>query len=133
MNRIKLLAMAVALLAPAAATLAAEQPLICFGNEPFWSLDLTTPGQAQFSLPDGPATMYRGRETRIEPRREAVWRGRSGGKRDGELVAFLRDGACSDGMSDRHFPFVATLMVGGETRRGCAWSDAHPFTGPAKP
>ena len=127
MNRIKLLAMAVALLAPAAATLAVEQPLICFGNEPFWSLDLTTPGQARFSLPDGPATTYRGRETRLEPRRESVWRGRSGGKRGGELVAFLRDSACSDGMSDIVHPVsVNVSLPGGAHYAGCCRVPAAP-------
>ena len=134
MNRIKLLAMAVALLAPAAATLAAEQPLICFGNEPFWRLDLTTPGQARFSLHDGPATMYRGRETRIEPRREAVWRGRSAGKSDGELVAFLRDGACSDGMSDTVHPVsVNVSLPGGAHYAGCCRVPAAPAPAPARP
>ena len=30
---------------------AAEQPLICFGNEPSWGVDLTEPGVARFSSP----------------------------------------------------------------------------------
>ncbi|HSG33186.1 MAG TPA: hypothetical protein VLA37_01530, partial [Sphingomonadaceae bacterium] len=45
----------------------------------------------------------------------------------------LTEGACSDGMSDRTYPFVATLSLGGEVRNGCAWSDEHPFTGPENP
>ena len=40
---------------------------------------------------------------------------------------------CSDGMSDRTYPFVVTLKVGEETRNGCAWSEQHPFTGPEHP
>lgn len=125
MNRIKLLAMAVALLTPAATTLAAEQPLICFGNEPFWSLDLTTPGQARFSLPDGPATIYRGRATRIEPRKESVWRGRIRG--GGELVAFLKDGACSDGMSETVHPVsINVSLPGGAHYAGCCRVPAAP-------
>lgn len=98
------------------------------GTEPFWGgeargdvLTYTTPGK-----PEG---------TRIAVRRFA---GRNGLSFSGTLDGHPFDlsvtpGACSDGMSDRHFPFVVTLLVGGETRRGCAWSDAHPFTGPARP
>jgi uncharacterized membrane protein len=36
---------------------------------------------------------------------------------------------CSDGMSDRTYPFAVVLKIGDETRDGCAWSDVHPFTG----
>jgi uncharacterized membrane protein len=42
-------------------------------------------------------------------------------------------GACSDGMSDREYPFTVTLQVGEEKRMGCAWTDKMPFTGPANP
>lgn len=40
----------------------------------------------------------------------------------------ITDGACSDGMSDRRYPFTATLRIGSDVRNGCAWSDAHPAT-----
>ena len=42
-------------------------------------------------------------------------------------------GACSDGMSDRTYPFTATLLIGNEQRQGCAWTDSQPFTGPERP
>ena len=41
--------------------------------------------------------------------------------------------SCSDGMSDRTYPFTVTLQVSGETRSGCGWSDAQPFDGPEHP
>ena len=41
--------------------------------------------------------------------------------------------ACSDGMSDRSYPFTVTLMVMGEQREGCAWTDKQPFSGPQHP
>lgn len=40
-------------------------------------------------------------------------------------------GTCSDGMSDRRFPFTATLRIGAEQRIGCAWTDRRPFSAPA--
>jgi len=45
----------------------------------------------------------------------------------------ITPGECSDAMSDRTYPFVVTLRLGDETRKGCAWSEDHPFTGPLNP
>ena len=42
-------------------------------------------------------------------------------------------GACSDGMSDRTYPYTVTLKIGDDTREGCAWTDAQPFEGPEAP
>lgn len=42
-------------------------------------------------------------------------------------------GTCSDGMSDRSYPFTATLRVGTETREGCAWTASRPFDGGEQP
>lgn len=39
-------------------------------------------------------------------------------------------GKCSDGMSERSYPFVATLKLGEELRQGCAWTEATSFDGP---
>ena len=40
---------------------------------------------------------------------------------------------CSDGMSDRTYPFTVTLEIGEDKRNGCAWSEQHPFEGPENP
>ncbi|WP_374408196.1 COG3650 family protein [Pelagerythrobacter sp.] len=45
----------------------------------------------------------------------------------------ITPGECSDGMSDRTFPFTVTLKIGAEQRGGCAWTDRAPFTGPENP
>jgi len=45
----------------------------------------------------------------------------------------LTPGACSDGMSDRTYPYVATIALGDETLRGCGYTDRQPFTGDAAP
>ena len=42
-------------------------------------------------------------------------------------------GQCSDGMSDRTYPFVATLRLGEETRQGCAWTGTTSFEGAEAP
>ena len=116
--------MLLALLAPHAALLAQEQPqeqpLICFGNEPSWRLDLPGTGQARFSTPDGAAVDYVGAVNTLTHRGEAVWRGRPADAPGGELVAFLREGPCSDQMSDTSHPYsVNVSLPDGRHLAGC--------------
>jgi heat shock protein HslJ len=85
--------------------------LICFGNEPFWRLDLTETGKARFSTPDSPAVDYVGAANTLVWRKESVWRGQATVPHGGELVAFLREGACSDGMSDTVHPYSVNVSL----------------------
>ncbi|WP_230079949.1 COG3650 family protein [Alteripontixanthobacter maritimus] len=106
-----------------------EQDVIQFtGTEPFWggsaqgaSLTYATPER-----PDG--------ET-IAVRRFA---GNNGLGLSGTLSGQAFDlvitpAECSDGMSDRTYPFVVTLKIGDQIRNGCAWTDAKPFEGSQSP
>jgi heat shock protein HslJ len=107
-------------LAPIAASWAAEPSLICFGNEPSWRLDLTEAGKARFSTPDASPVEYRGAGSTLRPRNETVWRGRAAGRGGGELVALVRAGACSDGMSDTVHPYsVNVSLPDGRHYAGC--------------
>jgi heat shock protein HslJ len=102
---------------PVAAT-AGESPLICFGNEPSWSVDLTQTGTALVTIPDETPVSYRGTGTRNELLREEIWRGTSDAGRD--LVAFLREAACSDNMSDKTHPVTARVSLpDGRFLAGC--------------
>jgi len=97
---------------------AQERPRICFGNEPSWGVDLTTPASARLSFPGAEGVAYRGAIVRNEPIREGIWRGTSSAGRD--LVVFLRDGACSDGMSDTTHPVSARVSLpDGRFLAGC--------------
>ncbi|MEF8715857.1 MAG: hypothetical protein V5B39_20380, partial [Accumulibacter sp.] len=78
--------------------------MICFGSEPSWSLQFSEQGRAQLMLPERKPLDYRGRETRLDAQKERAWRGRPASGKGGELVAFLRESACSDGMSDTQHP-----------------------------
>jgi uncharacterized membrane protein len=40
---------------------------------------------------------------------------------------------CSDGMSDRTYPFTVTLQIGEDTRGGCGWTQRRGFAGPERP
>jgi uncharacterized membrane protein len=108
--------------------IAEDEALRFLGNEPFWGGEVS-----------GTTLTYKTPEdqdgTAIEVERFA---GRGGIAFSGEL-----DGAdfemtvtpleCSDGMSDRTYPFTVTLEIGEDQRNGCAWSERHPFEGPENP
>lgn len=107
---------------------APDEQLHFTGTEPFWGGEVTAT-QMTYKTPEKP-----------DGQAVAVSRfaGRGGlsfsGTLDGAAFTMaVTAGACSDGMSDRSYPFVVTLQHGDATRTGCGWSDRHPFTGPAAP
>lgn len=110
----------VVLIAACTASIAQEPSLICFGNEPSWRLDLTEKGKARFSTPDSIAVDYLGSANTLVPRKESIWRGQSTLPKGGELVAFLREGQCSDSMSNTVHPYsVNVSLPEGSHYAGC--------------
>jgi uncharacterized membrane protein len=98
------------------------------GTEPFWG------GQVS-----GKALTYTTPENKTGER-VAVDRfaGRHGISFSGDFagepfVLAVTPGTCSDGMSDRSYPYTVTLQVKGEQRNGCAWTDRQPYSGPKQP
>ena len=109
---------------------AAEQPLICFGNEPFWSVDLTAPGTARWSTPDGDAVVYSGAATRHAFLPETLWRGSPAAGRD--LVVWLQDSTCTDNMSGNELPVTARVSTpDGRFLSGCCRVPASAAGGTA--
>jgi heat shock protein HslJ len=80
---------------------------MCFGNEPSWKVDLTTPGVAKAAVLGEETKTYRGGPTRNEVLKETLWRGSPDAGRD--LVVFLSDKSCSDQMSDVVHPVTARV------------------------
>jgi uncharacterized membrane protein len=98
------------------------------GTEPFWGGEVSD-GSLTYSTPED-----------LDGTKIAVTRfaGRGGLSLSGELAGRRFDmtitpGMCSDGMSVRTYPFVVTLRIGEETRNGCGWTEARPFSGPEAP
>jgi uncharacterized membrane protein len=98
------------------------------GTEPFWggqvsgkTLTYTTPEDQ-----DG---------TEIAVERFAGRGGLSFGRtlEGGKFEMVVTPLECSDGMSDRTYPFTVTLEIGEETRNGCGWTEAKPFQGREQP
>ena len=116
--------------------IASGEAISLAGTEPFWSAEIED-GTMRFMTIDDqegvafPVERFAGNNGlsfsgRIPDRSDE---GRGGAAVD---VA-VTPGDCSDGMSDRIFPYVATLAIGDETLRGCAYTDRQPFRGPAQP
>lgn len=106
----------------------AEDTVKFTGTEPFWGGEVAG-GQLLYSTPenmDGDRIAVE----RFAGNSGVSYTGSLGGNRFDMMVT---EGDCSDGMSDRTYPFTVTLMIGEEQRRGCAWTEARPFTGPANP
>lgn len=98
------------------------------GTEPFWGGQVsgTALTYATPEAPDGTDIAV----TRFAGRGGVSWAGMYQGAR---FALAVTPGDCSDGMSDRTYPFVATLQVAEEQRNGCAWTERRPFTGSAAP
>jgi uncharacterized membrane protein len=107
---------------------APEESVTLTGTEPFWNARITG-DEATWNTPDRPGG------TRFAVTRFAGNNGLGfSGTLDGEpFTATLTPGECSDGMSDRRFPFVATIALGGETLAGCGYTTSQPFTGGEAP
>ena len=105
-----------------------EEELRFTGTEPFWG-GRVKGAALTYSTPDDPEGATIAVE-RFGGRGGLSFSGKLGTR---EFDMMVTPGDCSDGMSDRTFPFTVTLKLGEETRYGCAWSDAEPFTGPDAP
>jgi uncharacterized membrane protein len=87
------------------------------GTEPFWAAEVQ--GRCvTYSTPDDRQGMRIW--TRVADGPDGpVWNGELNGR---QFQLYVTPSAgCSNGMSDRRYPFDAVLRVGGETRRGCAY------------
>ena len=107
--------------------IAPQATISLLGNEPFWGVEIAPENdgyRAVYSTPDNnPGTGF------------AVTRfaGNNGvgftGEFDGEAVQIaVTPGACSDTMSDRIYPYTATVAVGEVTLLGCGYTSDEPFT-----
>ena len=92
--------------------------LRAIGTEPFWGLDIDSTG-LRFTTPDDMTGI------RWPPRAPLVsgdtwrWLGETG---RATIAARIWPARCSDGMSDRVYPYAALVRVDGTDYRGCAAS-----------
>lgn len=101
------------------------------GTEPFWGMTIDQAGgMAAYSTPEN----IDGERFAVESFAGNNGLGFTGTLEGGEGVTVtITPGECSDGMTDRTYPFTATAEVGASDLRGCAFTDAQGFEGPAAP
>lgn len=113
---------------PAFDGIAESEIITALGNEPFWNAKI-----------DGDTLVYSTPEN-IDGTTITISRfagngglGLSGTISGEALLLAITPGECSDTMSDRTYPFTATLTIGDDQRNGCAYTDQQPFTGEEMP
>lgn len=105
-----------------------EETIRFTGTEPFWGGEVTG-GSLTYSTPENPD----GTTIAVERFAGNNGLGLSGTLEGQAFDMAVTPGECSDGMSDRTYPFTVTLKVGAEQRSGCAWTERTPFSGPQHP
>jgi uncharacterized membrane protein len=92
--------------------------LTLVGMEPFWAIEVPKDGAAikvsRIGDPDMDA------EFPVESKGEGGAIILTSQSPRGEIVMTLRPGKCSDGMSDREYPWQAEVRYKTETLKGCA-------------
>lgn len=110
------------------AQVAAGEVVHVTGTEPFWGGVIAPAGagwQINWStpeLPDGVSAPV----DRFAGRGGLSFSGTLQGR---PLDIALSPAACSDGMSDRTYPYGVTVQLGDQTLSGCGWTDGEPYTG----
>lgn len=102
------------------------------GVEPFWSIDIDPDEDgfiARYSTPEN----IRGSQFSV-----SRFAGNQGlgfnGHLDGVLVQVtITPGECTDGMSDRSYPYTGTVAIGDKTLYGCSFTSDDPFRDEGKP
>ena len=84
------------------------------GTEPFWAVKIRGTGIA-LTRPDAPERDF-ANAAKAEANGEATWTANDAG---GSIVVKLSAGSCSDGMSDKTYPYSAVVTLGAETLKGC--------------
>lgn len=97
--------------APSPQPIGFEGDFNALGTEPFWAVEVRTSG-LKLSRPGVADVVTANPGPKVEGAK-AVWAGEG-------LVLTLKQGQCSDGMSDRTYAYAAQVMLAGTTMKGCA-------------
>jgi len=103
-----------------AATPAKVEEFTAVGTEPFWSVTVSRSGLV-YSTPDAKNRKYPYTAPIAASNRpiDFVRVYKLNGQTSGLLV--IKKGNCSDGMSDKVYPYDATVILGNQVREGCAY------------
>ena len=113
-----------------------DSALVALGNEPFWNVRVTSDEilyrdpehQEGYRFPPVAAVEEGG--ARVFSTRRDIPAGAPGPR---VLELRIRQGTCSDGMSDRQYPMTAELRIHDQTYTGCAWYQPEPRPAAPRP
>ena len=104
------------------ANIGASETLHITGTEPFWGGRVRA-GRLTFETPDNDkGEAFRVRRT-IRPRAITF----RGAMSQGAFEMVVTRKLCSDGMSDRDFPYEVTISLARDTLHGCGWTARRPY------
>ncbi|KOP26343.1 hypothetical protein AMR41_10935 [Hapalosiphon sp. MRB220] len=98
-----------------------NEEFIARGTEPFWSLTISKKGGIVYSTPENRKLTF----PYVTPLQasgrpaDLVRVYRLQGKTNNTLI-IKKENACSDGMSDKQYPYSAILILGNKVLEGCA-------------
>lgn len=85
-------------------------PLVCYGVEPTWRLDLAA-AEARLAVSGEEEKDYSGRYTSLDQAKVYAWRGHPAAGAQGEVVSIVNDDSCDDGVSDQRRPYNVRLSL----------------------
>lgn len=106
--------------------IADDAVITLLGTEPFWNMEIKQ-GVLLYTTPedmDGESTTV----SRFEGNNGLGMAGELNGE---PLAIAITPGECSDAMSDRTYPYYATVTIGSEQLNGCGYTSDQPFEGDA--
>lgn len=105
----------------------ADNVIVALGNEPFWNVRITA-HEILYRDPEHQEGYRFPRVAAVEEGDARVFRTRrelpAGEEGPRTLELRIRQGACSDGMSDREYSMTAQLKIGEVTHTGCAFNES---------
>jgi len=108
--------------------IAADETFHFSGTEPFWGGQVV--GETlTYTVPDD----IEGQQITVKRFAGLNGLGFSGELGGQNFDMAVTQGDCSDGMSDRTYPFTVTLRLGDGVRNGCGYTGTQPFTGTGSP
>ena len=105
-----------------------DEVITLLGTEPFWSMEIKQ-GVLLYTSPDN----LEGESTTVSRFAGNNGLGFAGELMEQPLAIAITPAQCSDAMSDRTYPFTATVTLGGEQLNGCGYTDQQMFEGDPAP
>jgi len=100
-----------------------DNDLTLLGTEPFWAMQISKEAKtATFSRPSS-SDMNAGYPVQTKGEGGAIVL--TSQSPEGDIVMTLSKKKCLDGMSDREYPWEATVLFNGQTLKGCAGPPQH--------